>query len=163
MHLHADRAFSSQDGRFAVVLTSGVISRMLSECRRAGSKETGGILAGRYTDDLKTAVVTHLSGPPSDSKAGGFWLVRGVKGLREWLAGLWTRSAAHYQGEWHFHPHANPSPSFVDRRQLWQISRAANYQCGEPILVVLGGDPDARWTLSVSVFEKSGAQHALQE
>lgn len=147
----ADLTFASDDGRYRVVLNAGVVERMLAECVRATPVETGGVLAGRYSADRTTAVVTHMSGPPKDSQQGRFWLLRGVSGLRDWLEGLWKKRAAFYLGEWHFHPNSGPAPSPTDRAQMEAVSLSSRYNCPEPLLVIVGGDPVRDWVLFVGV------------
>lgn len=110
-------------------------------CRAAGDIETGGILIGYYSHDLRVAVVCEATPPPSDSARGPTLFRRGVAGLRELLASRWrARRRTYYLGEWHFHPSRWIVPSSVDFSQMLQISRAAAYRCSEPILVIAGAD-----------------------
>jgi integrative and conjugative element protein (TIGR02256 family) len=157
-----DHSFVSLDARFRVVLTAAVVERIISECVDARSNETGGILAGTYSPDKRSAVITHMSGPPRDSRRGRSWLVRGVVGLKEWLLELWSRKVAYYIGEWHFHPDNDPTPSPDDVAQLQAIALSPQYRCPEPVLVILGGDLRGKWKLSVSVFERNG-HYSLSE
>jgi proteasome lid subunit RPN8/RPN11 len=131
-----DFVFSSQDGSFRMVLPE----RCLREARRysasSGSAETGGILVGRYSEDLRTAHVIRALGPPSDSRRGPAWFVRGVRGLQRALVRLW-RNHEYYLGEWHYHPGA-PNPSSTDVTQISTIAASEDYRCPEPILCIIG-------------------------
>ncbi len=76
---------------------------------------------------------------PSDSAGTVTRFVRGTRGLRGLLQRLWASSPrTYYLGEWHYHPALNTTPSNADLAQMRSIALAANYQCPEPILVILG-------------------------
>lgn len=143
--------FLSSDRRFGVMLTQTIITDLQYQCTKAGNKETGGIMIGRYSESLKGAVVSSITGPPPDSKAGKTWFERGVIGLRTILDRRFKESKTYYLGEWHFHPFATPTPSYQDRRQMKSIARDKKYNCPEPILLILGGNPSLI-TPSIKVF-----------
>lgn len=127
------------DGTFAVELQESVLSVLDSYCRDAGSVETGGILIGCYSDDLTLAIVSEATPPPTDSKQSRFWFVRGVSGLREMLHARWrAKERTFYIGEWHFHPVNHVEPSSEDFGQMIEISRGREYDCKEPLLLILG-------------------------
>ena len=108
-------------------------------CRKAGVLETGGILIGRYSSDLKRAIVTDATQQPPESRAGRWWFVRGAVGLGELLRKRWNaRHRTHYLGEWHFHPSSTINPSEEDIAQMIEISRAKDYECREPLLIIMG-------------------------
>lgn len=146
-----DLRFRSADGTFTVHLHGDAIAQMLQACRSARSVETGGILIGHYSRDRRTAEVAIATGPGRDSRAGGTWLVRGIKGLQSVLDHLWSRRAGYYLGEWHFHPGALPEPSGQDVSQMKSIAGSTRYNCPEPVLIILGGDPFEQYTLHVEV------------
>src|SRR5262249_3629493 len=78
---------------------------------------------------------------------------RGVDGLAAWLATLWRAPRkTYYLGEWHYHPHASPDASPQDRAQMITFSRNLAYACPEPLLVIVGGDPDGAWDARAYVF-----------
>lgn len=129
----------TDDGNFALEIQASVLRDLDRYCRDAGSIETGGILIGRYSEDLSLAIVREATQPPKDSKRGRSWFVRGVNGLREML---WTRWRAEertfYIGEWHFHPAHYVVPSSEDFSQMIEISRAREYDCKEPLMLIFG-------------------------
>lgn len=128
------------DGTFAVELQASVLGALDRYCRGAGSVETGGILIGSYSDDFTLAIVREATPPPTDSKQGRFWFVRGVSGLREILGKRWqANERTFYIGEWHFHPANHVEPSSDDFAQMIEISRDREYDCKEPLLLILGG------------------------
>jgi integrative and conjugative element protein (TIGR02256 family) len=131
----------TQDGAFAVELQASALSALDQYCRDAGSAETGGILVGRYSEDLSLAIVREATPPPTDSRRGRAWFVRGVNGLRDMLSKRWrVRERTYYVGEWHFHPAAHVEPSSDDFKQMLEISRARAYECKEPLLLIFGAD-----------------------
>ena len=129
----------TEDGAFAVALEGSALRALDRYCRDAGSVETGGILIGRYSDDLALAIVREATPPPTDSKRGRSWFVRGVTGLSEMLGKRWrARERTFYIGEWHFHPVNCVEPSRQDFAQMLEISRGREYSCKEPLLLILG-------------------------
>src|SRR3989442_8171454 len=123
---------------------------MLRQSRDAGRRETGGILVGHYGPWRDRAIVSEATAPPRDSVGAAASFARGIRGLKTLLRLRWRRKQ-YYLGEWHFHPFADPSPSSRDLRQMRAFGNDPGYACARPILVVVGGDPNAAWTLSVSV------------
>jgi hypothetical protein len=105
----------------------------------SGTKETGGILIGRYSADLSLAVVVRATAPPSDSRAGTTWFERGIVGVDKLLEQAWE-NGLHYLGEWHFHPAGLPHASASDRAEMHKIASDKKARCTTPVLVILG-DP----------------------
>lgn len=153
----------SADGRFGIRVEASALSDILKCCRQHRLKETGGILVGKYSTDHRLAVVTAVSRPTSDTKAGGYWLVRGIAGLASWLEELWSKGDGYYLGEWHYHPLSSPTPSGQDRKQLAQIARSPRYHCETPLLVIMGGDPAGSWMVHVEVFPRDRHSVVLAE
>ena len=129
----------TEDGTFAAELQASVLSSLDHYCRDAGSSETGGILVGRYSDNLSLAIVREATPPPTDSRRGRSWFVRGVSGLRDMLGKRWrAKECTFYVGEWHFHPVDHVEPSGDDFAQMLEISHDKDYDCKEPLLLILG-------------------------
>jgi len=146
--------FRSADSRFGVYLPPRTVALMLRLCRRAGTLETGGILAGRYSPDLLCALINAVSGAPADSKRGPAFFERGGRNLQAWLDRRWAKHGEHYLGEWHYHPMSSSTPSSTDRHQLRLIAEGTRGGCPEPILLVLGGNPSRTWSMSAHVFPR---------
>lgn len=129
------------DGPYAALLEGHVLRDLDGLCRKAGTSETGGVLIGRYSDDLSMAIVREATPPPPDSRRGRSWFVRGVSGLRDLLNTKWrAKERTYYVGEWHFHPVDHIEPSAEDFSQMLKIGRAKEYDCREPLLVIFGTD-----------------------
>lgn len=155
--------YTSADGKFSVLLSKGVLDRIVQICAGAGEYETGGILVGHYDNTQLVAIVTDITGPPKGSKHGRYSFERAVGNLQSWLDQLWQKQQTYYLGEWHFHPGAAPSPSSTDHQQMKAIATDTKYACPEPILLILGGRPPQTWALSVTVHLRSGCSLTLHE
>lgn len=151
-----DMRYSSPDARFQLQLPVQVIEAMLATCKVAKRNESGGILIGHYTPTHDCAIAVTASGPPKDSVSMSASFIRGVHGLKQRLRTVWQTPGDYYLGEWHYHPDNPPVPSYPDRTQMHEIARTTAYHCPEPLLVIIGGDPHGKWTLSVHVFLSSG-------
>lgn len=148
---------------FGVDFSASVLATILAESIRAGRRETGGVLLGGYSEGLDVASVVEALGPPRDSRAGATWFHRGVAGINAALQDRWKRrTPTYYLGEWHFHPHASATPSSADLRQMREIASSGRYRCPEPILAVLGGDPEGLWTLNVVIVRREQGVLPLQ-
>ena len=148
--------FADSERRFVVFIGSKQVAQLLGQCMGAGGYETGGILIGYYTEMLRTAIVTAITGAPPDSRQGRTWFHRGIRGFQALILGLWARKRHYYLGEWHFHPSGSAEASSVDIRQMKAIACSPSYQCPEPILLIIGGDPVGTWSVRVSVFTCGG-------
>ena len=153
----------TNDGTFAVQFPATVLRALDRHCRDAGASETGGILIGHYSEDLAVAIVREATPPPPDSRRGRSWFVRGVNGLRDMLGRRWrAKERTHYLGEWHVHPVAHVEPSGDDCAQMVEISHAKEYDCKEPLLLILGsGQRQGQRTFRVFVCPAGGAPSEL--
>ena len=128
----------SSDGRFRVYVGPHQIETLLTLCRKSGSKETGGLLVGRYNEAHDTAIVTRVWGPPKDSVRKQTSFRRGTHGLQSQLNSLWRTTQEYYLGEWHYHPGGTAQPSNSDIRQMARIAKSRQYNTPEPILIIIG-------------------------
>lgn len=144
-------SFICPSALYNVTIESRAWNKMVDDCNKAGTRETGGILIGQYSNDKSTALITEVSSRPKDSISSSATFQRGAFGLKELLAARWTEGL-YYIGEWHFHPGGSPEPSRPDTYAMRSIAANSNYSCPEPILLIVGGHPPKRVTLSVTVF-----------
>jgi hypothetical protein len=87
-----------------------------------------------------------------------------VSGVERWLAKLWSApQRTYYLGEWHFHPYASPEASATDAAQMRTIATSAGYRCPEPLLLVLGGDPNGDWKLRAYVFPAGSTMVTMRD
>ena len=144
--------FFSDDRRFGLNILNPPLRKILCLCQKANKHETGGILLGAYSVDLSCATVTQVFGAPDDSEAGNSWFHRGVKGMRSLLEKLWKTNHEYYLGEWHYHPFSEPEPSHTDLNELRRIAKTSSYSCPEPLMLIIGGDPNGKWCARAFVF-----------
>lgn len=142
-------SFASADNRLVATLEADVVRTMTTCCAGTGRRETGGILIGNYDRPGRVASIVEATRKPKDSLSGWFWFQRGTAGLKELLAERW-KQGFYYLGEWHHHPGGSPEPSLPDVKAMSEIASNPKYNCTNPILVILGGDPGGRFQLSVT-------------
>ncbi|MBZ9801102.1 Mov34/MPN/PAD-1 family protein [Mesorhizobium sp. ES1-6] len=135
----------------SIWLSSRAIAGMVEAAVKAGRCETGGILIGCYGADRWNADIVEATPRPRGSLSGWFWFQRSKHGLASLLEDRW-RLGFHYLGEWHFHPGGAPTPSGPDIRAMRRIASDEVYRCPSPILVILGGQPKTRWSISATLF-----------
>jgi hypothetical protein len=148
--------WSSSDGRTIVEISPKVLDEIDRYCGKIRVRETGGILSGYYSDDDHNAFVTEASPPPKDSISGFCWFYRGVDGLKKLLQIKWDNPVlrTYYVGDWHYHPSLKVTPSDQDLKQMASISKAKNYRCTTPIMVIVGMKHKRTRKLRVLVFPK---------
>lgn len=148
----SESVYWSNGRRYEVKIGDDIIAMMVKLCVQAAGKETGGILVGQYTEDLRCAHILAASPAPRDSHSGPTWFYRGVRRLQRWLDVVWARQHQYYLGEWHFHPQGGSRPSSTDILQMEQIAASPDYHCPEPILIIIGGDVTRKWDVGLYVF-----------
>lgn len=151
MHDGRPIQFSSRDRRFAVMLGGAALKVIVASSVEARGKETGGILIGHYEGSTLLAVVQEATTKPRDSLFGRFWFERGAHGLKQLLSDRWQASR-HYIGEWHYHPGGSATPSDPDLKAMRAIAENPAYDCGSPLLVILGRSPPLHTEFSATVF-----------
>ncbi|BBO86674.1 hypothetical protein DSCO28_72400 (plasmid) [Desulfosarcina ovata subsp. sediminis] len=156
MNKNKNLEYWSPDRKFGMFIEQSLINKMIDACKVSGSHETGGILVGHYNDNLDCANLTDVSLSPSDSRYGRFWFYRGINGIQSWLNQLWKKRE-YYLGEWHFHPFVTAAISPKDKTQMKKIATSKNYHCPEPILLIIGGDPNNNWLMHAYVCDKGNA------
>jgi integrative and conjugative element protein (TIGR02256 family) len=140
-----------QNINIEISITEEMVNEIFEMCKKSYPNETGGILIGHYSSDLKRAQITIVTGAPLDSKMGKRWFHRGTNKLQQLLDKVWGEHGDYYLGEWHFHPDGTPKPSAHDIKEMKMISKDSKYHCPEPILII-AGNPSSDWELGVHVF-----------
>jgi integrative and conjugative element protein (TIGR02256 family) len=160
----ADERWEANQGEYIFVVKHDPWEVIESQCVSANGNETGGILIGYYTDDRTTAVITEATAPPKDSRQGRSWFLRGVAGLKSLLVSRWRNfgQRTFYVGEWHFHPSIDVEPSDHDYKQMQEISYSLNYQCNEPIMLIIGQDTSGIRAVRAFVFPRGKKPYEYQ-
>ena len=143
--------YSSICPRIEVSLTLVALRSATEASGRSGWNETGGILLGRYEEGGIKADILEVTSMPRGSMFGRSWFRRGADGLSELLRAKWEQGL-HYVGEWHSHPGSAPEPSRADVAVMATIAGDSRYECAAPILLIVGGDPPGRFSISLSVM-----------
>jgi integrative and conjugative element protein (TIGR02256 family) len=134
--------FCSEDGRQGLELSAEAVAAIQEQALLKHPHETGGILLGYYSTNLRMATAVVAIPPPPDSKHGPFNFERGTKGLKELLARYKKQTPSlHYLGEWHTHPAYTAKASGLDVRQMRCSALRRLYGAKSPILLVVGGVP----------------------
>jgi integrative and conjugative element protein (TIGR02256 family) len=140
-----------------------ILKNIKSECIKARDKETGGILFGNYSINGKNAILSSITGPPKDSRRTACrFIIINVTELNAKIDYKW-KQGHYYIGEWHFHPHSRPKPSILDDLQMKKNSIDELLKCPEPILLIIGGDQENGWELSLHVYTKDDKVTLIKE
>ncbi|MDY4784375.1 Mov34/MPN/PAD-1 family protein [Pygmaiobacter massiliensis] len=142
--------FHSKDERMYVSIPSSELNRMYQYCSNSNPYETGGILIGYYSSSCDTAVVTEVTGQPSNSKQTFTRFFRSSTNLVPLLNSRWP-SGKYYLGEWHYHPNSSPMPSVIDERTIKACAINKRLKCPEPLLIIVGGNSTSGWKLYCGV------------
>ncbi|EKF86589.1 Mov34/MPN/PAD-1 family protein [Methanobacterium formicicum] len=143
--------FKSADNKFSVSFTDTILSNIHHECIQAKNKETGGILIGKYSEDRNTAIISKITGPPNGSKQGKCSFKRTPVNLNKILHDKWDLGYR-YIGDWHFHPNSSSKPSTIDNIQMNKFANDKKLNCSEPILLIIGGNQNEGWKISLHVY-----------
>lgn len=155
--------FEEPSGRYKARIAPECLPSIRRWCTKAGALETGGVLIGRYSEDLHLARVTGAQPAPADSEHRATSFVRGIAGLAEGLGVLWrAQPRRYYVGEWHFHPARTSTPSSQDRAQMQAIADG-EYGCATPLLLVVGRPTGGAWQLELWVFRRGDRALRLME
>jgi integrative and conjugative element protein (TIGR02256 family) len=157
MRNEGDLEFLSTDFKYGLVIQHKSLKKLLQICRATRNLEVGGIIIGAYDAEHRYAWVRSISNAPSDSLSSRYWFQRGIHGLQYLLDKYWYQKQFYYLGEWHLHPNASARASSVDIEQMISISQSNMYNCPEPVLVILGGDPRNNWEIRAYVFPRNKA------
>ncbi|MBZ9813833.1 Mov34/MPN/PAD-1 family protein [Mesorhizobium sp. CA7] len=131
------------DGRF-ILIHAEIIGLIESSVERGHpSREAGGILLGSYRGDH--IEVSGFTTPyPQDRRSFALFdridPLHQSSALRTWQQSTGTDT---YIGEWHTHPEASPSPSWLDRRTWRKLINRSH----APMVFAIGGFSDIWWGL----------------
>lgn len=144
------RYYESFNGVYGVKLPEQELRHIHDLCKNSYPYETGGILIGRYSEDLKWAEIITITAAPAESKRTRCSFIRSTQGIITKLKGVWKRQQ-YYLGEWHYHPNASPKPSGLDLKTMLNLSKNEELHCPEPILLIVGGSP-SNWRQYTGVY-----------
>lgn len=121
-----------------LVLSDKLIAEMRAFGLKYYPKEFGGILVGRYSEDMKTCIIDQTI-LPKRYKSSQYYFVRGKEGLLEALSFYYNQTPRLiYIGEWHTHPNMKPEPSETDKNAMQEIADHEDVLIKSPVMIILG-------------------------
>lgn len=100
--------------------------------------EYGGILVGKYSNDLKICFIEETI-VPKKNRSSRYSFERGKEGLSQKLTKYYNQNPQLiYVGEWHTHPDSTPTPSVTDNQAMKEIAECDGVKITSPILLILG-------------------------
>ncbi|AIC93178.1 Mov34/MPN/PAD-1 family protein [Shouchella lehensis] len=147
-----DLIYLNTDMPLKVEIGEQLVKKFSEASQEKYPNETGGILIGKYSTDLKKAIIKEIITEPQDSTSTTTSFFRGTEGLQKLLDESWKREELYYLGEWHYHPLGNTKPSNQDVSEMKKIMTNQSYNCPEPILIIVGHQPCNNISLGVYLF-----------
>lgn len=121
-----------------LIVDDTLLYHLIQHGKKHLPNEFGGVLLGRYSQDLTCCIVEETVLPQS-YRSSCVQFERGNKGLaQELLAWRKKRPEMMYVGEWHTHPKGVPLPSNRDKTAMKEIADAPQVKVTAPILLILG-------------------------
>jgi len=136
------------------------LDEMIEFLRRDSPDETGGILTGRYTDEMSGCII-RASDPPPDSIQSPTTFLRGTEKVDEALKESRERYGLYYLGEWHTHPNTAPKLSDQDKEEMQSIANNESYECPHPFLIIIGGNEGTGFTIKSYIFHRNSGYNEL--
>ncbi|MBS1520689.1 MAG: Mov34/MPN/PAD-1 family protein [Bacteroidetes bacterium] len=150
--------FSSSDGLICVNILPDAISEIKKEILVHYPNETGGVLIGKYDENLRLATIYLATESPKDSEYGATAFKRGVNDIVNniTLAQKKLSTELHYVGEWHSHPNNSPAASPTDLKQMQIFAKTNQLGISVPLLLIVGGKPPLGldWQFSLHRYKK---------
>lgn len=124
-----------------VWLGENSVRLMTEEADDKAPRETGGLLAGYWTQDRNEVVITTLVGPGPKAKHGNFTYRPDYDYQREEMRNIFDSSKGDvtYLGDWHTHPGGRARLSILDHLVLWRIARRKEAFAPQPLMLVWSG------------------------
>lgn len=124
-----------------IKLTGSVIETLQQHKQEnKDSKESGGVLLGRFIKVSKNIVVDKVTTPSDGDKQTRFSFKRLSPLHQEIVTEEWKKSngTCNYLGEWHTHPEDFPTPSSVDMKD-WKRKLKKDVFSGRYLYFIIAG------------------------
>ncbi|WP_018675596.1 Mov34/MPN/PAD-1 family protein [Riemerella columbina] len=103
-------------------------------------KEFGGLLIGKYSDDLKSLILTDILIPEEYTNHRTLF-TRGTKGIQQKLIKMFKlKEKLYYVGEWHSHPNVSSRYSRTDLNAMKEIAKSESIRINNPVLLIVSID-----------------------
>lgn len=127
-----------RDIELEIVISEELTIRLYELGLKYHPAEYGGILVGKYSDDLKTCFIEETI-VPTKHKSSRYSFERGKEGLFQKLTEYYHQNPQLiYVGEWHTHPDSTPVPSITDKKAMIKIAADEDVKISSPVLIILG-------------------------
>lgn len=128
--------YKNSDRNVELVICNDLLHSVYNRCMANYPRETGGMLAGRYSQDKRTAFIERIVIPSRESSSATEY-ERSTEGMEaEWKE--LASQEIFYLGEWHSHPNGNSSFSFKDLTAMRRIAEEDGVMIENPILLIVG-------------------------
>ena len=143
--------YKNEECELYVDITPTLIDKIKEESLKFNPLETGGLLFGEYQDDC--AIIRDIFTPNKmvHRTHGCEW--EPSKETQKVIDAKWDKGQ-YIIGDWHSHPDNSPEPSEIDDDQLFKDANNKKLNCPEPILLIMGGNPDMGWNMSLHLYIK---------
>lgn len=117
-----------------------VINNIISEANEKYPLETGGLLAGYYSDKSNEIVVQMVTYPGTDAIHGKYTYKPDYPFDEKRVGDIYDHSNGEitYLGDWHAHPNSAPGLSRRDRRVLRNIAKFPENYIDAPVMLIFG-------------------------
>lgn len=123
------------DRNLSLKIGQNIIDEMHSIALASFPNETGGMFAGRISEDGHDAVVERLV-IPSKTESTNVSFMRETNGMEQTWKKL-SEQGLSYLGEWHTHPNGTPQYSHTDYMAMKGIADDRNVALSTPILFII--------------------------
>ena len=121
-----------------LVISESLINTIHQKGIQQYPNEFGGLLVGKYSEDMKTCFIEETI-IPIKYKSSKYYFERGKEGVFEKLQAFYNQEPRLiYIGEWHTHPDMTPEPSETDKRAMLEIAEHKEVLINSPVLIILG-------------------------
>lgn len=119
-------------------ISQDILDEMYSKAFASFPNETGGMFAGRISEDSHEAIVERLV-MPSKTESTHVAFMRETNGMEQ----TWKKLAEEgltYLGEWHTHPKGTTQYSYTDYQAMLCIANDKNVALATPLLFIISLD-----------------------
>ena len=116
-------------------ISQSILDEMYSKAFAAFPNETGGMFAGRISDDGHEALIEHLV-MPSKTESSHVSFMRETDGMDQ----IWKELAEQglsYLGEWHTHPKGTTQYSYTDYQAMVGVANDRHVALATPLLFII--------------------------
>lgn len=135
-------------GSIQLILTDTVLRAMADHAQHdLKAAEAGGILIGHEPKAMGRLIIDRMTPPQASDRRSRCRYTRDPAAHQALLESEWAASGGRrtYMGEWHTHPEADPTPSWLDRRSNRRVMREADYDVPFLIFAIVGTSTTRFW------------------